>query len=238
MTTTRAERDITRRVDATDVQVRSIARRTARCADDLAVRDLFDSTLLLGHAVGCVPARFEDYRELCVGWYLDDGRDDAAVAVVDGAAAGYALVCTDERAASRWAVRRSVRLAALVAGDGVRRRLDPASRRFYRGRLRDAFELAGTRRRPPAPVHAHVNVAPGRRAGSVTVALLRHIDERCRRAGSAAWYGEINERAGARSAALRRLGLDVVGTDTNHTMSRLLGERVQRLTVVRTVPNG
>jgi len=43
----------------------------------------------------------------------------------------------------------------------------------------------------------------------------------------------MNEREGTRRRALERLGAEVVHTAPNHTLTRLLGEPVQRLTLVR-----
>jgi hypothetical protein len=68
------------------------------------------------------------------------------------------------------------------------------------------------------------------------LALVAHIDERCRVAGHDSWYGELNERAGRRIGALQRIGLEVVDVVPNHTLTRLLGEPVRRVTLLRTVP--
>ena len=202
--------------------------------DDAAIEQLFDDTVLLGAALGRHPVAFDHYRRLSLGWYLGPGRCDAAVAVdSSGAIVGYTLVCIDEGAAARCATRATVTLARHVAAAGLAGRLDRDSRTFYRARTRDARALVSARRSPPAPVHAHLNVRSGARTLTVSRALVDHVDARCRAAGHGAWYGELNEREGSRRRALERLGADIVGCVPNHTLSELLGEPVQRLTLVR-----
>ncbi len=205
--------------------------------DDVAIERLFDDTVLLGSALTHLPAAFDRYRTLSLGWYLGPGRADAAVAEdASGVILGYILVCTDERSAARYGRRGTASLGRQVALDAVRGRLDADSRAFYRDRTRDAAALVATRRSPPAPVHAHLNVRRGARTFSVARALVDHVDARCRLAGHDAWYGELNERDGARAGALERLGAEIVAAVPNHTLSRLLGQPVRRLTLVRTVP--
>ena len=206
-------------------------------ADDVAVEQLFDDTVLLGAALAELPVAFDRYRRLSLGWYLGPGRADAAVAEdACGVVVGYTLVCTDERSAARYGRSGTVSLARHVAAHAVRGRLDADSRAFYRERARDAAALVTTRRSPPAPVHAHLNVRRGARTFSVARALVDHVDARCRLAGHDAWFGELNEREGARAGALERLGAEIVAAVPNHTLTRLLGGPVRRLTLVRTVP--
>lgn len=213
-------------------------RPVGSASDDAAVAALFDDTVLLGTPFDTMPAGFDAYRDVCLGWYLGPGRRNAALAVDgDGAPVGYALVCTDEAAANRWSARASGRLVLAVASAAARRRLDPAGRRFYRSRVRDVGRLARARTAPPAAAHAHVNVATGFRSGSATIALVAHVDDVCRRSGHRTWYGEMNERPGRRLRALERLGLEVVGTAPNRTLSAVLGEPVVRLTLLRRVPD-
>jgi hypothetical protein len=205
--------------------------------DDAAVRSLFLATMLLGRPLHRPVSRLREYADLSLGWYLGPGRADAAVAVDrEGRLVGYALVCTDEPAAARWQVSGALRLSALVAGDAARGRLDGPSRAFWSARLTDAAGLVRVRRAAPAQAHAHINVDRTARQGSTALALLAHIDERCRAAGHDRWYGEINERTGHRARAVERLGGRVVGREPNHSFSRLLDEPVERLTVVRVVP--
>jgi GNAT superfamily N-acetyltransferase len=210
---------------------------TAGVGDDAAICELFDRTVLLGGELDVVPVAFDEYRRLCVGWYLEAGRTDAAVARdSSGEVVGYALVCTDEDAAARWSRRWARRLAARVCREWCAGRLDQHSRAFYLARGRDAVELARARRRPPAAVHAHLNVDRTARTAGVALALLDHIDERCRLAGRDSWYGELNERDGSRRAALQRIGMEVVDAAPNHTLTMLLGQPVRRLTLLRRVP--
>ena len=202
--------------------------------DDGAIGQLFDDTVLLGSGFESPPVAFDRYRHLNLGWYLGPGRGDAAVAMdADGSIVAYTLVCVDERSAARWAVRATVTLSRHVAAAALRGRFDRESRRFYGAHLDDARALVSARRSPPAPVHAHLNVGVGARTLTVSRALVEHIDARCRAAGHGAWYGELNERVGTRRRALERLGADIVDSVPNHTLTALLGEPVQRLTLIR-----
>jgi hypothetical protein len=214
-----------------------IRTRPLQAGDDDAIAAIFDATVMLGAALDPVPIGFDAYRHVCLGWYLGPGRTDAAVAVDDdGAVVGYALVCTDEAAAATWSRNASVRFARRVVGAGVRGGLDRPSRSFYAARGRDAVRLAWRRTAPPATVHAHLNVVRSARSGSAALALIEHIDRTSGAAGADTWYGEMNERTGRRLTALRRLGLELVHAEPNHTLTGLLGEPVQRLTVIRHVP--
>ena len=208
--------------------------RRPETADDEAIAALFDSTLALGEPLGFDLARIAAYRRLCLGWYLGPGRDDAAVAV-DAAnrVVGYALVCTDEAAYERWMRPLAHRFIAGTFVALLTARLDRPSTRFYYDRARDAFALRDNHRMRPMPAHAHLNVGRTQRSGSIALALRDHIDARCRLAGHPGWSGEINARAGTRRRALERIGLEVVSSEVNHTLSRTLGTEVIRLTVVR-----
>ena len=212
--------------------------RPLQPGDDDAIAHLFDDTVLLGSPLERLPVVFDHYRALSLGWYLGPGRADAAVATdTTNEVVGYTLVCTDERAAARAGRRDAATLALRVAAEAARGHLDASSRAFYRARARDARALVLTRKSPPAPVHAHLNVRSGARTFSVARALVDHIDTRCRLAGHDAWYGELNERDGSRAGALERLGAEIVSTVPNHTLSGLLGEPVRRLTLVRHLPD-
>ncbi|MEM9516810.1 MAG: hypothetical protein AAGA42_18325 [Actinomycetota bacterium] len=202
--------------------------------EDVAeIERLFDDTVLLGTPSAQPLAGFDDYRDMCLGWYLGEGRGDVGVARLEGEVSGYALVCADQRSASRRERRAALALVGRLGLLAARGRLDVASRAFYRLRVRDAWTLARRHRHPPAAVHAHLNVRVGRRSGSTTLALVEHIDRRCCLAGERRWYGEMNERRGRRSRALARLGFEIVDVGPNHTLSALLGTDVDRLTVVR-----
>jgi hypothetical protein len=207
--------------------------------DERAVAALFDDTVLLGGGFDVVPAGFAAYRDLCIGWYLGPGRDDVGLAVENGdVPVGYAFVCTDEDAANRWTRRAVPRTVGAIGRTALRGHLDRVGAAFYRARLRDLGGLARARTSCPAPAHAHLNVAAGARRGDVTIALIGHIDAVCRAAGHSSWYGEINERAGRRRRGLERVGFQVVGAVPNHTLTAAVGERVERLTVVRFCGHG
>lgn len=201
--------------------------------DDRSVEELFDATLALGHPLPFRLSGGTAYRRLCLGWYLTHGRDDAAVVEHDGRVEGYVLVCGDERSHTRWVRRRAPRFGVVAVGASlVPRRGWQRSSRFHLDRLADARHL-GRRGGSPMPVHAHLNLAPGLRTGTAALDAIAHVDARCERIGAPGWYGEVNARRGRRALPLARLGLHVVGSTPNHTLSRIAGEPVLRLTVVR-----
>jgi len=202
--------------------------------DDAAVHRLFDNTMSLGEPLSFDLARRDEYRQLCLGWYLGPGRHDAAVALdAAGVVVGYALVCTDEAAYERWMRPRGYRFIAGTLWALFTWRLTGPSRRFYTDRALDARALRRNQRTRPMPAHAHVNVDRSVRSGAIALALRDHIDARCGLAGHAGWSGEINARTGTRRRALERIGIQVVSSEVNHTMTRSLGTEVERLTVVR-----
>jgi len=206
-------------------------------ADDATIAAMFDDTVLLGAGFDRLPAGFASYRRLCLGWYLGPGRAAVGLAVgATGTPLGYALVCTDEPSATRWARRATAPTVATIALLGATGRLDRPARRFYRSRLHDLGALAVARSAPPAAAHAHLNVGAGSRQGPATIALVAHIDDVCRRAGHRTWYGEMNERVGRRRRALERLGFAIVASTPNHTLTAALGEPVERLTLLRSTP--
>lgn len=201
-------------------------------ADDAAVRQIFWSTLRLGHPAPSI-TRLDSYAGLCLDWYLGPDRSSAAILDIDGEVAGYALVGTAPGRQRRWTARRAARFATRTGLELLAGRHEPTAARFLRLRLRDGWEL---RRAPtPAPVHAHVNLLPVARIGSAGPLLRDHVDEVARRVGSSNWYGEVNATSGHREGALRRLGFDIVHRAPNRTLSWLTGGPVERLTVVRQV---
>lgn len=206
--------------------------RPLRPSDDAAVREIFWSTLRLGHPVPEISA-LGAYADLCLGWYLGPDRASAAVLDVDGEVGGYVLVGTKPDPHRRWTRQRALRFGGRTCLQLLGRRHAPTAARFLRLRLRDGWEL---RRAPvPAPVHAHMNLVGAARTGSASVLLRDHVDDVARRVGSPTWYGEINAPTGRRETALRRLGFDVVSRSPNRTLSWLTGSPVERLTVVREV---
>jgi hypothetical protein len=146
---------------------------------------------------------------------------------------GYALVCADSASYSRWSNRRAARFIVDTFVSWAARDLDHESGRFYAARARDTFALWDGRRRPPMPVHAHVNVEQSARSGTAARLLRDHIDERARHAGAPGWYGEMNAPAGTRERTLGRLGLEVVRRRPNRTFSWATSTPEDRLTLDR-----
>jgi hypothetical protein len=208
-------------------------RRIAR-GDAGGVYDVFMATLALGRPL---PYRLDGddwFAALSIGWYLDHGVDDSLVALDgDGAVVGYGLVCTQPIAHRRWLRRHTLATTARLAAMTLSGEIGGDSRRFYAARLRDALHLARSGWHGPHLGHAHVNLLAGYRSGSVARRIRDHVDERCRGAGLDGWVGEVNARVGHRSAALARVAGTVTGSAPNRTLSRLAGEPVHRLTIVR-----
>ena len=204
------------------------------------VREIFRATIALGRPFPFSSDGRHDhlavYEELCLGWYLTDGLDDAAVLLDGDTVTGYALVCLDVRSFERWQRRAAARFLRVVLLRLALRRYPAPVDRFYELRIRDGWRTWRTRQRVPVLPHAHLNsIAPG---GDLPGRLLAdHIDATCRRAGFTAWSGEMNARAGRRAAALDRWGADVIARTPNATLSWLVGAPVERLTVVRRVPS-
>ncbi len=204
--------------------------------DDEVVRQIFRETLLLGRPVALAPDFLERYEELCMGWYLGIGRPDAAVLVDEGAVVGYTLVCTRPDDHRRWEKAEAARFVRFVVPRLLSGHWDERTRAFCWRRLHDGYLLWRRGRTPPAPAHAHVNVAKGFRHGTGLRVLVEHIDDRCRRIGLPAWYGEMNAPQGRRAAAVGRLGAEIVDVTPNRTLSWAAGERVERITLIREVP--
>lgn len=209
--------------------------RALRDGDDDDIAEVFRSTLVLGAGLAAPPPDLLRYQALCLDWYLDAGRPDAAVLEGgDGRVVGYALVCTDPDRHRRWVRRAGARFAAGVALRWAAGRYPPDAARFHRLRLRDGWTL--WRHAPPALAqlgHAHVNLLPEARAAQAGRLLAAHVDARVARAGLPGWFGEINAAAGTRARALERLGGVIVHRAPNHTLTALAGQPVERLTVVR-----
>jgi hypothetical protein len=208
-------------------------------ADDHTVREIFRSTIALGHPFPFSSDGRRDhlrpYEELCLGWYLDEGRSAAAELRDGEQVIGYALVCLDPGSFDRWLRRATARFLRTVLPRLAARRYPTPVDRFYRLRIRDGWRTWRARQHLPALPHAHLNSVGG--AGELPGRLLAdHIDSVCRAAGFTAWSGEINARAGRRTAALDRWGAEVVARTPNATLSWLVGAPVERLTIVRRVP--
>jgi hypothetical protein len=204
-------------------------------ADEPEVRRIFRHTLSLGRPLPFTLSRMHAYERLCLGWFLDRGAEDVGVLDDDGQVRGYVLVCTDLRSYYRWAARATLSWIVLTVVHLLAGRLRGDTGRFHRLRLRDGW--LALRHAPPAPMPAlvHLNLDRQARAGLSGLALARFADERCRAAGSPGWFGEINAREGDRIAALAVIGLRTVHRQSNRTLSWLLDEPVERLTVVRSL---
>jgi NTE family protein len=202
--------------------------------DHGAVRAIFRSTLLLGSELPFPLPDLDLYESLCLDWYLGPGREDAAVVEADdGRVVGYALVCIDGEAHTRWMRRRAARFAfTLLRGLALGRYRGDAAR-FYRCRLRDGLAMWRSGPAAPMPAHVHLNLEHGWRDGGARRLLTDHIDDRIRQAGLPGWYGEINALAGHRSRAIERMGGRIAYRAPNHTLSACLGKAVERLTLVR-----
>lgn len=214
--------------------------RRLRSGDDAAIRRVFRATLALGHPApfGASAERaLRPYERLCLGWYLNGGREAACVLTAGNRVAGYALVCLDPAAFARWQRRAGVRVSAYVMPRLLARRYPDPIDRFYRLRLRDGWALwRHHENRVDGLPHAHMNACdtmgglPGR-------LLADHVNAAVAAAGFPAWYGEMNARAGRRVAALSRWGAEIVARQPNLTLTWLAGAPVERLTVLRRVPD-
>jgi hypothetical protein len=210
-------------------------------AHEPAVREIFRATLALGQPFPFSTDGRRDhlavYEDLCVGWYLHDGLRDATVLLDGNAVVGYAFVCLDVHSFERWQRWATTRFLRTVLPRLAFRRYPAPVDRFYELRIRDGWQTWRTRRGLPALPHAHLNSVAG--GGELPGRLLAdRVDATCARAGYTAWCGEINARAGRRTAALDRWGAEVVARTPNATLSWLVGAPVERLTIVRRVPSG
>ena len=218
----------------------SLRTRPLRPGDEAAIRRVFRATLALGHPAPFGPdagGALRPYERLCLGWYLDGGREAACVLTGGNRVVGYALVCLDPAAFARWQRRAGLRLSAYVMPRLLARRYPEPIDRFYRLRLRDGWALWRHQQNGIDDLpHAHMNACdtmgglPGR-------LLADHVDAVVAAAGFPAWFGEMNARAGRRAAALSRWGAEIVARQPNRTLTWLAGGPVERLTVVRRVPD-
>jgi hypothetical protein len=209
---------------------------TARPADETAIRRLFRSTIALGHPLPFEHAGLEVYEGLSLDWYLR-AEPGARVGVLRDRdrVLGYALVCLDPVAFDEWQRAAAKQFLRVVLPRLAARRYPKDVRRFYRLRLRDGYQLWRHGGAPTGLPHAHLNAAP-EASGSLPGRMLTDfIDDVCRDAGYGAWCGEINARAGRRTAGIARWGARVVHRAPNHTLTWLRHEPVERLTVVRDV---
>lgn len=215
--------------------MRSVVVRALAPGDDHHVRQVFCDTVLLGHSGTDSLQLLDQYASLCLDWFLTVGRTHAAIAVEESSIVGYALACPEPEAQARWARRRALSFATHVLWHLVTGRLNGSSRAFYRARLADARALWHGGSRPAQRMQVHLNVVSNSRSGAVAMALRDHLDDVARDLDLPGWYGEINAFEGQRERALERVGLRVVGSQPNRTLSVALGRPVNRLTVVRSL---
>lgn len=195
---------------------------------------LFRSTFALGDELVFVPALFDRYIQVALGWYLEN-PDDSVVVVADGEVVGYGLLCVDHAALDRWMRGRMMRFVVAVMCRAATGRLDRNSRRFYWLRLRDTLTIVRSRTgvREPTEAEVHLNVSSGHRSGWASLLLLDALDSRCRAAGLVSWVGEINASPGTRIKPLRRIVGEIITVAPNRTFTWMMGEAITRLTVRR-----
>lgn len=198
------------------------------------IRRIFWDNILIGHPLPFELAARRAYERLCLGWYFENPHHSAVV-IVDGRVVGYSLVCSNQIAHQIDQRRRILKLAMAILGALITRRMSVASIRFYLLRIKDSSTIVKSRHAIPADVdvHAHVNIDVSHHDGQVALCLRDHIDSVCRGTGRAGWFGEMNAVGGKRIVGIRRVVGDIVATHTNHTLTWLMNERVDRLTTVR-----
>jgi hypothetical protein len=205
--------------------------RSASAADEAAIRRIFRGTVLLGRPLPFAHPDLAAYEELCLGWYLAEGR--AVVVEQGGLVRGYLLACLDEGAHARWTRWEGQRWARRAARSLVTGRLQGDAARFCRLRLRDGVEALQLGRLSSLPAHAHLNLDPDVRDAGIGHRLAGAMDALVEQAGLPGWYGEINVPAGGSLDALLRQGVRVAGRMPNRTFTWLLGAAVERVTVER-----
>lgn len=203
-------------------------------ADESEVARIFRETLCLGRPLDFPLSGIDRYERLCLEWFLRNGSDDVGVYEEDSRIHGYVLVCTDLASYHRWAVRTALAWTTKVFFDLAFRRLRGRDARFHRLRIRDGWNSVRHAPSAPMPALVHVNLDRSARNTGAAQALLRFADQRCAAAGREGWFAEINTR-NHRASALAAIGLHSIHSQPSHTLSWLLNERVNRLTVVHTV---
>ncbi len=209
----------------------SVVIRPLRDGEAGDIRRIFRATLLLGQPLPFDDPTLDGYERLCLDWYLAHGT--VLVADVDGEVRGYLLACLDQPGFERWARRRALRWGAAVSLRIAAGRCRGAARRFAALRIRDGLTSVRTAPAAPMPAHAHLNLDPEVRAGSLGHRLAKAMDELVEAAGLPGWFGEVNVPPGRSLAAIERAGAVVVHRQRNRTFSWLLGVPVDRATIAR-----
>jgi hypothetical protein len=153
---------------------RTIRRLTPSVIPD--VRRVFRETVALGRPLPFPVPGFAAYDQLCLGWFLGPGWEDAAVLDQDAVVRGYVLVCTDLPAYRRWAARAAAAWALRATARLAAGRLAPEAARFYRLRLLDGGQALKGGPAPPMPAVVHLNLDPGLRGGMEGLRLARRAD--------------------------------------------------------------
>jgi hypothetical protein len=203
-------------------------------ADEPEVARIFRETLCLGRPLDFPLSGMDRYQRLCLEWFLRHGSDDVGVYEEDSRIHGYVLVCTDLASYHRWAARAALTWTTKAVFDLAFGRLRGKAARFHRLRLRDGWTAVRHAPSAPMPALVHVNLDRSARNTGAAQALLRFADQRCQVAGREGWFAEINSRS-HRASALAAIGLHSIHSQPSHTLSWLMNERVNRLTVVHTV---
>lgn len=205
--------------------------RPADETDLVAVRRIFGATVALGRPVAV--AGIDAYARFSLEFYATHRAGHVAVHERDGLVNGYVLVATDEDAHDRWQRWAAARYVACIASQRATGRLRGAAWAFHRDRLRDGWALYNAGPRRAAPAHVHCNLLPSARAVDAGRKLVDAADTIVAEAGHDAWYAQINATLGSRANALTRLGAEIIDRAPNLTLTNLIGEPVERLTIVR-----
>jgi hypothetical protein len=203
--------------------------------DEPHVRRIFRETLLLGRPLDFELSDRRRYEHLCLGWFLTRGVADVGVLEQDGRVRGYVLVCTDLRSYHRWAAVVASQWTISSLARLATRRVHDEEARFHRLRIADGWHALLHSPTSPMPALVHVNLDRDVRAALAGRELTRYADMRCDNAGLPGWFAEINARRGSRVRAFAAIGLEPVHQTPNLTLSALLGEPVDRFTVVHRI---
>lgn len=212
--------------------------RTARAADEAAIRRIFRSTLFgpllpatfAGLNEPSSAAIMRAYENLCLDWYFEHG---SVIVADDGIVRGYLLACTDQRRYTRWVIGQSLTWALRSSIMATHRAIDPVVRHFVRLRIADGVASAVTfgPANAPMPAHAHLNLSRGVRAAGYGRRLVRRMHQLTAEAGLEGWFGETNLPAGRSPRAFERHGAWIVARTRSRTASWAYGRDMERCTV-------
>lgn len=203
------------------------------------VRAIFRQTFFIGRPLETKLDNYEMYESLCLDWYLNHHPEGSSVCIdrQTNVVVGYVLVCTMPADYAEWLKKSAQRLFRKNFFHLLTLRMSRQGFQFYFRRFLDAMTVNGSRHRlgiENSP-HVHMNLLPSVRSGAIALHLLSFADDQCRQVGFESWIGEINSFSGRRSRAVERFVGDVIHVAPNRTASYFLGQKVERLTVLRTV---